>query len=483
MGVKLGLLFSLVFICEFVHDARAKPNIVFIVTDDMGWNDIGFHNSEIKTPNIDRLAGEGMILNMSYAQPICTPSRSAYLSGWYPFKTGMQHATIEDKQPDCASFPSGTLPQALKTEGYTTRMIGKWHLGFCKWECTPTYLGFDSFFGFYNGAEGFMSHKHAGYLDFREDESATNNYRGEYSTTLFGNKAVEIIESHNTANPLFLYLAFQAPHLPMDVPSEYEDQYSQVTVAGRRKFQGMVTAIDDAVSDVYDALVAREMEANTLIVFTSDNGGNLQGYGNNWPLRGGKATIWEGGTRVPGFVHGYGLQNTGITWNGMIHAVDWMPTFITAAIGTPPDGLDGVSQWDALQAGGSSARTSFIYNIDTKKVPKQGRAAIRMGDFKLIEGYPGAYDGWYQPFTDSEDNITTLVYRDRKQSDVMLFNIADDPEETNDISLTDNTGQVAKLTEELHLQMAKMVAPVSSDLDPQADPRNYNDVWSPGWCT
>ncbi|XP_041378172.1 flavin-containing monooxygenase 5-like isoform X2 [Gigantopelta aegis] len=327
-GTVIGSLDCVVFATGYEKDLSViSPSICD------GWNDIGFHNPEIKSPNIDKLATEGVILNSSYVQPLCSPSRSAIMTGYYPFKMGLQHWVIFPYQPVCVPLNITLLPEKLKELGYSTHMIGKWHLGFCSWKCTPTYRGFDSFFGYYNADEDYYSHTVDNYLDFHENKIPAWNYNGTYSTNLFASVATDIINRHNKSRPLFLYLPFQAVHEPIEVPKRYEDMYPNIQNEGRRKFSGMVSALDEAVGNVTSALKQNGMLDDTLIFFTADNGGWIPYYGNNYPLRGGKLTVYEGGTRAVAFINGRGLKKPGTVYDGMMHAIDWMPTIIAAAGG------------------------------------------------------------------------------------------------------------------------------------------------------
>ncbi|XP_048255353.1 arylsulfatase J-like [Haliotis rufescens] len=179
-----------------------KPNIVFIVADDLGWNDVGYRNPQMITPNLDRLAKAGVILNSSYVQPLCSPSRNCFMSCYFPYHTGLQDGVI---QTDAAKFlPANltTLPQKLKQLGYDAHMVGKWHLGFCNWKYTPTERGFDTYLGHYSGAEDYFTHMlkdpqgEVG-LDFHLNKIAYREANGTYSAYVFANRAVEFIEGHN----------------------------------------------------------------------------------------------------------------------------------------------------------------------------------------------------------------------------------------------------------------------------------------------
>ncbi|XP_013414346.1 arylsulfatase B isoform X1 [Lingula anatina] len=386
-----------ILIAESTSAARSKkPNIIFIVADDLGWNDVGWNNPSMQTPHMNYLAEKGVVFNQSYVLPVCTPSRAAMLTGYYPFKIGLQHGVIKDKEPMGLPLDFTLLPQELKKLGYDTHMIGKWHLGFCKWEYTPTFRGFDSFYGFYNGAADYYTHvqgaahKVAG-LDFRNNTKVVMDQRGIYSTDSYVNRAKEMIKYHNRSRPFFLYLPFQSVHSPLQVPKKFEALYAHIQDHDRRVYSGMVTAMDDAIGRIHQILKEYKMLRNTLIVFTTDNGGAPHHGGSNWPLRGAKTTLWEGGTRAVTFAYGSMLKKTGYVSDQLIHAVDWFPTFITAAGGKPNLKMDGVNQWRMLRFGQPSRRKEFVYNIDDVKFS----AGIRFGNYKLILGSPGKYSTWY----------------------------------------------------------------------------------------
>ncbi|XP_046561882.1 arylsulfatase B-like [Haliotis rubra] len=478
--MKAGLFF-VVFLLFPSWSSAQRPNIVFIVADDLGWNDVGFRNPDMKTPNIDKLATEGIIFENAYVQPLCSPSRTAFMSGMYPFHAGTQHRTVFPDQAVCVPLNYTFLPQQLKALGYATHMIGKWHLGFCKWECTPTYRGFDSYFGFYNAHEDYFNHTVGPYLDYRDNTLPARNYSGQYSAITFAQRAVDIINRHDVSQPLFMYLPYQNVHAPIQVPKTYEDMYLNVINEGRRIFSGMVSALDEAVGNVTKALKDRGLFNNTLILFTADNGGPIEWYANNWPLRGGKHTIWEGGTRGTSFIYGAGLKKTKTTYDGMIHAVDWKPTIVSAAGGTPETTIDGMSHWDSIRYGLPSSRTEFIYNIDDFEFPDEGHAGIRVGDYKLILGYPGGPDGWHRPMNRTEDDKYEQRVYLKGDLPVQLFNIREDPTEHNDLA-QQMPDMVAKLRARFEDYKKTMVPANFPDPDPASDPRKFGDVWSPGWC-
>ncbi|XP_035668236.1 arylsulfatase B-like [Branchiostoma floridae] len=452
-----------------------KPHILFIVADDLGWNDVGWHNPDVKTPVLDKLAHEGVILNQSYVNYVCTPSRTAFMTGYYPYHAGSQHLVFLPQQAQGIPYNFTFLPEKLKDLGYATHMVGKWHLGFCNWKYTPTYRGFDSFYGYYNADEDYYTHVVAGGLDLRDDKEVVNTKNGQYGTYFFTDRMVDIIEKHPADTPLFLYLPFQNVHEPLEVPERFENIYMNVQNENRRKLLGMVSALDEAVGNVTMAMKNAGLWDNTLVIFTTDNGGWIIASGNNYPLRGGKVTLWEGGTRGVAFVHGKMLQKTGYTNNEMIHAVDWFPTILAAAGGTADDAMDGVSQLDTIMSGQPSPRTEFVYNIDDVFPTKQG--AIRVGDYKLIEGVAGKPDGWIHP-----DNLTdSQLDSGDPTSGTWLFNLKDDPTEHHNLadSMPDKLKEMqAKLAE----YRKSLVPAINPPPDPKSFPKNWGGAWSPGWC-
>ncbi|XP_046561886.1 arylsulfatase B-like [Haliotis rubra] len=474
--------FILVFFLIIVSCAATQPpNIVFIVADDLGWYDVGFRNPHMKTPHIDKLATEGIIFESAYVQPYCSPSRTAFMSGMFPFKVGMQHNVLGDHQAACVPLNYTFLPQELKKLGYATHMVGKWHLGFCKWECTPTYRGFDTFFGYYSAEEDYFNHTKNAYLDYRDNKLPAWDYRGEYSAYTFAQKAIDIINQHNVSQPLFMYLPYQNVHAPIEVPEKYYNMYPNVLNEGRRIFSGMVSALDEAVGNVTSALKEKGLFDNTLILFTADNGGPVEVYASNWPLRGGKHTIWEGGTRGTSFMYGAGLKKTKTTYNGIMHAVDWKPTLVSAAGGSPETTIDGISHWESIRNGNPSSRTEFIYNLDDFEPVMEGHAGIRVGDYKLILGYPGTPDGWHEPMNKTKNDIYDSITYLKGDFPARLYNIRSDPTERYNLApkKPDIVDQLRARIEDYRKQMVPALYPPG---DPASNPKNFGNVWSPGWC-
>ncbi|XP_034468516.1 arylsulfatase I-like [Hippoglossus hippoglossus] len=359
---------------------KKQPHIIFILTDDQGFNDIGYHNPTIKTPTLDKLAAEGVTLENYYVQPICTPSRSQLLTGRYQIHTGLQHSIIRPSQPSCLPSHMDTLPERLREAGYTTHMVGKWHLGFYRKACLPTRKGFDSFFGSLTGSVDYYSYGSCdgpgvcGY-DLHEDEGVAWGHDGKYSTMLFTQRARKILESHDPAGrPLFLLLSLQAVHTPLQPPKPYIYPYRDMANVARRKYAAMVSTVDESVRNLTYALRKYGYYKNSVIIYSTDNGAQPFTGGSNWPLRGRKGTYWEGGVRGVAFVHSPLLRRRRRVSKALLHITDWFPTLVGLAGGNVSQsrGLDGFDVWSTISEGKESPRQEILHNIDPlHKAPAQ----------------------------------------------------------------------------------------------------------------
>ncbi|XP_078047893.1 arylsulfatase B [Augochlora pura] len=402
----------IILIARYRVDATFRPHIVFILADDLGWNDVGFHGSgQIPTPNIDALAYSGIILDRYYVGPICTPSRSAIMTGKHPIHTGMQHGVLKCAEPRGLPLREKLLPQYLKEINYTTHIVGKWHLGFYTKEYTPTYRGFDSHLGFWSGHQDYYDHTavETPYwgLDMRRDMNPAWDLHGQYSTDAFTAEAEKLIHAHDPRYPMFLYLAHAAvhsgnPYNPLPAPDEDVAKFYDIADYERRRFAGMLTKLDESVGRVVEALSAKGMLRDSIIIFSTDNGGAPAGFnlnaGSNWPLRGAKNTLWEGGVRGVGLIwSSRWLHNHGVVSSSPFHVTDWLPTLLSAAGGNTSvlRGIDGYDMWESLRDNTKGPRTKVLHNIDDI----YGNAAMTVGKWKLVKGttYGGQWDGWYGP--------------------------------------------------------------------------------------
>jgi arylsulfatase A-like enzyme len=370
------------------QDAQ-RPNVVFILADDLGWKDVGYHGSDIMTPNIDQLAQTGARLEQFYAQQICTPSRAALMTGRYPIRYGLQMAVIPSAGKYGLATDEWLLPQVLKQAGYETAIVGKWHLGHIDKKYWPSQRGFDYSYGPLIGEIDHFKHTSHGVVDWYRNNKLVKETG--YDTQLFGADAVRIINAHNTKSPLFLYLAFTAPHTPYQAPDDYLGRYKGISDPLRRAYAAQITAMDDQIGKVIEALGKRKMLDNTLIFFVSDNGGTRSNLfvgeaqvkgelpPSNGSYRDGKGSVYEGGTRVVALANWPGRIKPGVV-NGMMHIVDIYPTLAGLAgaqLGKNKP-LDGIDVWQAISQGKPSPRTEIVYNVEPY------RAAVREGDWKLV---------------------------------------------------------------------------------------------------
>jgi arylsulfatase B len=414
---KIRLALGLSVMISAVAFAADKPNIIHIVADDLGWMDVGFNGcADIKTPNLDALAAGGAKFTQFYVHPMCTPTRAALMTGRYPFRYGLQTAVIPSVSDYGLDTSEWLMPQCLKEAGYKTAIIGKWHLGHADKKFWPKQRGFDFQYGAMIGELDYFTHEEHGVLDWYRDNEPLREEG--YTTQLIGNQAVKLIEEHDAATPLYLYLTFNAPHTPYQAPQEYIDRYKDIEDPTRRTYAGMITSLDDEIGRVIDALDKKGIRDNTLILFHSDNGGtkNAMFAGvmadmskvkipcDNGPYREGKGTLYEGATRVCALANWPGHINAQ-TNDELIHAVDIYPTLaaLAGASTAKSKPLDGVNVWDAIANGETSPRTEIVYNVEPF------RAAIRQGDWKLI-------------------------WRTQLPSSVDLYNLAQDPSETTNLA-------------------------------------------------
>ncbi len=362
-------------------DAATRPNIVFILCDDLGWSDVGFHGGEIQSPHIDRLAARGVKLEAFYVQPVCSPTRAALMTGRYPCRHGLQVGVVRPWAQYGLPLDERTLPQVLQSVGYTTAICGKWHLGHFERAYLPTAQGFTHQYGHYNGAIDYFTHNRDGGFDWHRDDRVCRDEG--YATTLLGTEAVRLIEAQDfAAAPLFLYLPFNAPHAPLQAMPEHLERYQHIADQKRRSYMAMVHAVDEQIGRVVAALEARGQTEQTLFVFSSDNGGPVNQGATNGPLRAGKGTLYEGGTRVAAFASWPAQLPAGTECREPLHMVDWYPTLatLTGASLDQPLPLDGRDIWPTLRGEAKSPHDAILINTS----PTQG--ALRMGSWKLVLG-------------------------------------------------------------------------------------------------
>ena len=433
------LLIAILCISMQAHAQNKKPNIVFLLIDDLGYADCGFNGGkDILTPNIDRLAKAGSILENHYVQPVCSPTRSALMTGRYPTKTGI-YTIITPGAQWGLSLNERTLANALKEAGYHTAITGKWHLGEFEKAYQPNARGFDYQYGHFFGSIDYYTHERNNQMDWYRN--GTPLKEEGYSTHLIAREACQTIEKNDQKKPLFLYVPFNGVHSPFQAPEQYTKAYPSLT-GNRQKLAGMLAAVDEAVGQIVASLKKSGMLENTLIVFSSDNGGPPPG--NNTPLREFKGTIYEGGTRAAAFAHWPGHVPAGKTIEGAMHIIDWYPTLIGLAGGSLKQALpiDGKDVWPMITKAGKSPHKAIL-SVSTRGI---SQAAIRMGDWKLIvAGGVEAADGTQQK-------------QPKKYEPVSLFNLLEDPGESRNLASA-YPDKVAELRKELSLLLKDAVVP------------------------
>ena len=253
----------------------ARPNVVIVLADDLGWRDVGFHGGKTPTPHIDRIAREGLELARCYAFPFCSPTRSALLTGRMPIRYGMVFTVIRPWSPHGLPVEEHLLPETLKSLGYQTACIGKWHLGHAHRRLLPNARGFDHFYGHVNADVDYFSHRHMAGLDWQRNGVSVDEEG--YSTALLAKEAVNWIRQRDRTRPFFLYLPFNAVHTPLSAPDEVMVKYRQLPNARLRVLAGAIDAMDAAVGQVLDVLDSEGLAKDTVVLFLSDNGGSQRG--------------------------------------------------------------------------------------------------------------------------------------------------------------------------------------------------------------
>ncbi len=302
--------------------SRQKPNIVILLADDMGWNDVGFNNPEIVSPNIDRLAAEGASMNRFYVSNTCTPSRVALMTGRYPGRLGLTNGVLTPERRDGLPRDEFLLPEMLASAGYEERAcFGKWHLGHAHVKFHPLNQGFTHFYGHYSGNIDYFEHTRRRQRDWHRNFESVREEG--YSTDLLAAEAVKFIENASEDSPFFIYLPFNAPHEPLQATDEdlllngfdpakgvfadgggVKKKATNTMERGRgnskrQTYKAMVTGMDRAIGAVMKALKKKGVADNTLVIFYSDNGASMIQGGSNLPLKGAKGSLFEGGVRVP----------------------------------------------------------------------------------------------------------------------------------------------------------------------------------------
>lgn len=413
--------------------ANRRPNILVILADDVGWNDVGFHGSEIKTPNLDRIAREGVELRQFYVHPTCSPTRAAFLTGRNPGRFGIL-TPLGTRDARTLPKDTVTLARLLREAGYATALIGKWHLGW-RTKDGPRQYGFDFSYGMLHGAVDKYTHRtRNGDLTWHRNDHLLEE--AGHADDLITGEALRYLQRRDRSKPFFLYVPFGHAHVPLQEEEKWIAPYRKtIENESRRLFAASVTHLDDNVGRLLAALRAEGLRDNTLVVFFSDNGGqqkhlwsraeeNYGGkfadndrLGNNAPLRGWKEEVYEGGIRVPAILHWPGTLKPARV-EQVVSVNDLLPTLSGLAGVAAPRELDGCDVWPFAIGNARNAERVLYWQM-----PRQ--LALRKGDWKLVR------DG-----------------AESEQGRGELFNLAADPNETNDLAKIE-AAKLAELQREL----------------------------------
>lgn len=392
-----------------------RPNIIYIMTDDMGYGDLSaYGRKDFSTPHLDKLASQGMkFVNAYSAGPLCTPTRTAFMTGRYPAKTPV--GLIEPLTGTKADTAFGltneipTVASLMKASGYETVLIGKWHLGLLA-QHSPVKNGFDYFYGFHTGAEDYTSHKGEGRThDFYENDSVI--YPQGYLTDLFSEKAMAFIKQVHH-KPFFLTIAYNAPHWPWQGPDDkpYDDTVNFRKGGSPAIYAAMMKSLDDGIGNIMKTLDDEKLSGQTIVIFTNDNGGEK--YSDNGGLANGKGTLWEGGIRVPAFVRWPNKIRAGITTQQVAITMDWTTTIL--AVGKarvnssfPPDGINLMPVM--LEKKRAAERTIYWRTFQRRK-----QNAVREGKWKYLQDEKGEY--LFDLLADYGEK------NDRKENEKAIFN-------------------------------------------------------------
>jgi len=451
----------------------------------MGHNDF-YSSSDLSAawPNVAKLASQECIkVEQYYTQPLCSPTRGAFMSGRMPIRLGLQHQVISGHKDYGLPLDEQTLAQKLSAVGYSTVGVGKWHLGMYNKASMPMSRGFDHFFGYMNGAEDYLTHEVGGYLDLHDDDKVDTSRAGTYSAELFGSQVVSRIQEHKAKNPekpLFLYFPIQNVHAPVEAPTQYSGVAAckDIPNADRKTFCGMAKAADIAIGNMTAALESAFPGEDIVMVLGGDNGGMPNMAGNQCPtadsadcLRGHKAEMWEGGIRNNALLCSKTLlpkDSIGKTYSkGLVHVMDWHATFrsLAGATDLAEKPLDGMDMWDAITGDKTSPRTEFLVNIDpcggggpaatTCNGPASayhyvGCVGDACGHFKLMDGAVKSDSWWALPTSTASATASAeadashgmagpngnVLFPPAASNVTYLFNISADPGEHTDLAST-----------------------------------------------
>ena len=507
MNIPSSILFAIVLVATTEKiDALETippppgPHIVFLLVDDWGWANVGYHRDpptpEVSTPNIDDLLKNGVELDQHYVYRFCSPSRSSFLTGRLPIHVNDENTGVQNYNPKDPISGFGGIPRnmtsiadKLREAGYATHMVGKWHAGMATPDHIPTGRGFDTSFGYFSGVNDYytqtrLSCNNTPIVDlWKNYKPAIGDNSTDYEEAMFKRHVMSIIENHDTSHPLFLYYAPHIAHDPLEVPKDYYDMFNFIDVKDRRKYHAMVKYLDDIVGNMTEALKKHGLWEDLLFVASADNGGPVFEGANNYPLKGGKLTDWQGGVRANAFVSGGYVPEhmRGQKIDGYIHIADWYATFCELAHVNPIDDkaakaklppIDSLNVWPLISGESfSSPRTDVPISYKT----------LISGDYKILTG-PIKQAGWTGPQNPNVSNPSGEISAVQPCGDAgCLYNIKEDPGEHNNLAKT-NVTLLMEMQQRLLRYQATYFKPDRGDVWPGACEfalNKYSGFWGP----
>lgn len=481
--------------------ATKPPHLILLVLDDVGWADTTYRNGTFPTPNIDGLMRGGVVLDKYYVQPACSPTRSAFMSGRYPFHTGMQHRlTLIPGTGAHLPMDTPTVAELIKQAGYEAHAVGKWHLGYSAWDHTPVGRGFESWTGYLQGQIDYYTHifEADGFfkgLDFWDNTTGVFqpawSASGTYTMPHYTARVEAILDGLAEDKALFLYYAHQEIHIPIEYPPE--DKFAQMCqhlpknypsdTMNRQALCAMMADLDEEVGKFADLLKKKNMWDNSLIFVTTDNGGMVEyqpefpaSVSSNWPLRGSKMTVFEGGVRGTAWIMGGFVPEKlrGTTFSGLMHAVDVAPTLLVRA------GLGMQKQWDGKDMWGTmlGEEPEEVDREIPLNVYDYGKnlSALIKGDMKIIVGKVGVEAGYWTSDA-SYQHIPSP-----ENATIKLFNLTADPNEQHNIAtdFPDITSSMVDRLENFYGNILHGYRPPQLNImNPDSLPTFHNGTWAP----
>ena len=420
--------------------AADRPNIIVMVADDLGWNDVGYHGGDIDTPSLDRLANEGVQLDRFYTTPICSPTRAALMTGRDPIRLGVAYGVIMPWDNTGIHPDEHFMPQSFEAAGYQTAMVGKWHLGHAQQTFHPNERGFQHFYGYLHTEVGFFPpFANQGGIDFQRNGQTIDDQG--YESYLLADEVSRYIRERDQAKPFFLYMPFIAPHTPLDAPQELQDKYKDINTdlkparsgptdvtrrlsklmmrpSARPMYAAVVDGMDQAIGRVLKTLDEQGITDNTIVLFFSDNGGAAYSVGgaDNVPLRGGKGETFEGGIRVISLMRWPEGIKAGTKMDSIMTAMDVFPTLAAAA---------GIETKNRRKLDGRDMTAAVLKG---EKIPRK--------DLVFFGSETPIFGQFYLTAFNDEWKLVQEVQQNQVSTDVTnrLFKISEDPNEYNNLA-------------------------------------------------